>query len=177
MKNYKLLLRQVALRGPLIMRKMCGARRKNYELVVPAFSLAPAVGITTSSILAIASVPIASAWSIRYPITRPSSTFVAVVRFARGAAILRYKLWSGVGEVAPFPTYIGETLPAGAAIEIWSVPGVTAVLPAAWVLPLGLMELPVTPCDADGADVNPTMCVPTGASSGSLAELMSACPN
>lgn len=157
---FKLTFRKATLRTPRDTLRACGAARKAYELIVAAFSYSYPANIGASVVLAVLSVPLTVPWTIRMPITRPSSTFVVVVRFTSGGRVLRYKLWGGIGEVLPLPLYIGETLPAGAAIEIWSVPNQTAVLGSAWTLKLGVLENATHPCDQNGTDITPSVCVP-----------------
>lgn len=159
--DFKLTFRKATLRAPRGAIKAWGAARKNYELVFAPFSYPYPANIGASVILAIYQVPITGAWTVRYPFTQPNNTFVAVVRFVSGTITRRYRLWQGVGEIMHWPLYIGERLPAGAAIEIWSVPDVTAELSTNWILKLGLLELPANPADRNGTDITPTVCVPT----------------
>jgi hypothetical protein len=141
-------------------KKACGATKKNQELVIPAFSYSYPAGAGASQIVAVYTVPIVTPWTIRYPITRPSTSFVAVLRWVTAGVTYRYKLWSGVGEILPLPTYIGETIPSGAALEIWTASANPAVLSTTWRIPLGILENPSTPCDTDGTDISPSVCVP-----------------
>lgn len=153
-------------------RKAVGAAKKNQELVIPAFSY-PYTAATASQIVAVYSIPITTSWTIRYPVTRPSSSFVAVIRWVVAGITFRYKLWAGVGERLAIPTYMGETIPAGAAVEIWTASTNPAVLSSAWRLPLGILEAPSSPNDTDGTDITPTVCVvPT---SGTLSDYLTSC--
>ncbi len=162
--GYGLNFKKAVLQAARSFKKACGATKKNQELVIPAFSYTYPSGSGASMIVAVYSVPITTRWSIRYPITRPSTSFVAVIRWVASGVTFRYKLWSGVGEVLPLPTYIGETIPAGAAIEIWTASANPAVLSTEWRIPLGILENPAFPCDHDGTDITPTICVPSFAS-------------
>lgn len=159
--GYGLTFKKAVLQAARSFKKACGAAKKNQELVIPAFSYSYPSGSGASMIVAVYSVPITTPWSILYPITRPSTSFVAVVRWVTSGVTFRYKLWSGVGEILPLPTYIGETIPAGAAIEIWTASANPAVLSSTWRLPLGVLENPAFPCDHDGSDITPTVCVPS----------------
>jgi hypothetical protein len=159
--GYALNFKKAALQADRLYRKACGAAKKNQELVIPAFSYSYPAGAGASQIVAVYSVPITTPWSIRYPFTKPSSSFVAVVRWVVNGVTFRYKLWSGVGEVLPLPTYIGETIPAGAAVEIWTASANPAVLTAEWRLALGILENLTAPCDHDGTDITPSVCVPS----------------
>ena len=162
--GYGLNFKKATLQTARQYNKACGAAKKNQELVIPAFSYPYPSGSGASMIVAVYSVPITTRWSIRYPITRPSSSFVAVIRWVVSGVTFRYKLWAGVGEILPAPLYIGETIPAGAAIEIWTTTANPSVLSADWRLPLGILEDPSFPCDHDGTDITPTVCVPSFAS-------------
>lgn len=155
--DFRLKFRPVTLRTPRIMNKACAAARKNYELVFAPFTLPYSYGTVASQIVATADIPLTSPWTIRVPISRPANNFVAVVRYVDGLVVRRYKLWSGIGEVLPVPQYIGETLPAGTVIELWTVPNQTPQLSSTWILKLGLLETPSAPCDQDGTDIVPTV--------------------
>lgn len=159
--NFRLSAKLVAVKGPRILNKACGAARKNYELVFQPFNVPYGFGAGASQAVAVFSIPITVPWTIRYPVRPPSGSFVAVAAFRSGTSVRRYKLWSGVGESLAVPTYVGESLPPGAAIEIWSVPDQSAVLGFQWKLPIGLLQLPTTPCDQDGDDISATICQPT----------------
>ncbi len=172
--GYGLNFQKATLQADRLYRKACGATKKNQELVIPAFSYTYPVGAGASQIVAVYSVPITSRWSIRYPFTRPSSSFVAVIRWVVSGVTFRYKLWSGVGERLAIPTYIGETIPVGAAIEIWTASANPAVLTSEWRLVLGILEDPVFPCDHDGTDIIPSVCVPSFAY-GSLSSMLAQC--
>lgn len=154
-------------------KKACGATKKNQELIIPAFSYPFNTSATASQIVAVYTVPITTPWTIRYPLTRPSTSFVAVIRWVVAGVTYRYKLWAGVGERLAIPTYIGETIPAGAALEIWTASSSPATLSSTWRIPLGILENPSAPCDADGTDINPTVCIVP--SSGSLSVHLTSC--
>ncbi len=171
--GFALNFKKATLQAARLVRKSVGATKKNQELVIPAFEYPFNTAATASQIVAVYTVPIATPWSIRYPITRPSSSFVAVVRWVANGITFRYKLWAGVGERLAIPTYIGETIPANSAIEIWSASSSPATLSATWRLPLGILEDPSAPNDTDGTDINPTVCVVP--SSGSLSVHLTSC--
>lgn len=160
-KSYGLIFRKSTLQAARGVKKSCAARRKNQEILIAAFSYAYPAGAGASQIVAVYSVPITTTWTIRYPIVPPSSSFVPVIRWVTGGVTFRYKLWAGVGEVLNVPTYIGEAIPAGAAIEIWTASANPAVLASAWYLVTGILEAPATACDTNGTDINPTVCVPS----------------
>lgn len=157
--DFKLTFRKATLKAPRGAIRSFGAARKNYELVFAPFSYTYPAGMVASVPLAVYTIPLAVPWTIRYPFTPPSNTFVAVVRIVRAGVTYRYRLWSG--GVMHFPLYIGETIPANSAIEIWSVPDVTAALSTEWVLKLGLLELPTSPADRNGTDINHSVYVPS----------------
>lgn len=140
--------------------RVCGAARKNLELVFAPFSYPYPLGTNASQCIAIYTIPISTNWTIRYPFTQPTNSFVALVRYVIAGVTYRYKLWSGVGEIMPYNNYIGETLPAGTVIEIWSAINNPAVLASQWVLRLGLLELQDNPCDQDGTEIGPSVCIP-----------------
>lgn len=96
-----------------------------------------------------------------------------MIRWVVNGITFRYKLWAEVGERIALPLYIGETIPTGAAIEIWTASANPAVLSSAWRLPLGILEYPSAPNDTDGTDITPTVCVvPT---SGTLSDYLTSC--
>lgn len=167
--NFKKVTQQVAK----LYRKACGATKKNQELIIPAFSYPYPTGIGASICVAVYTIPITTPWSIRYPFNQPSTSFVAVARYVSSGVTYRYKLWNNVGEILPLPLYIGETLPAGTAIEIWTGSTNPAELTQTWRLPLGILENPSAPCDHDGTDINPTVCVPP--SSGPITTMLATC--
>lgn len=158
--DFRLTFRKATLKAPRGAMRSFGAARKNYELVFAPFSYPYPAGMVASVSVAVYSVPLTVPWTIRYPFTRPNSSFVAVIRWVEGAIVRRYRLWDGVG-VQHFPLYIGEKIPGAAAIEIWSVPDTTAALAADWILKLGLLELPLSPADRDGTDIIPSVCAPS----------------
>ncbi len=160
-KSYGLIFRKSTLQTPRSAKKACAARRKNQEILIAAFSYAYPSGAGASQIVAVYSIPITSTWTIRYPITPPTDSFVPVIRWVTNGVTFRYKLWSGVGEVLNLPVYIGEAIPAGAAIEIWTAADNPAVLASTWTIPTGILEAPATACDTNGTDITPTVCVPS----------------
>lgn len=160
--DLRLTYNKATLKAPRGALRAFGAARKNYELVFAPFSYTYPAGRVASAAVAIYSISLAVPWTIRYPVARPNSSFVAVVRWVVGGVTLRRRLWLGLGRMH-FPLYQGETIPASssAAIEIWSVPDETAALAADWVLRLGLLELPSSPADRNGTDIPISVCVPT----------------
>jgi hypothetical protein len=159
--DFKLIAKLVELKTARITQRAYGATRKNYELIFSPFRFDYATGAVASQSVAVYSVPINIAWAIRYPVRPPSTSFVAVVAFKSGTSVRRYKLWSDVGERLSIPKYLGEALPAGTVIEIWTVPDQTPLLGFQWKLPLGLLQLPTSPSDMSGDDIIPTLCAPS----------------
>ena len=160
--DLRLTFRKATLKAPSGALRSFGAARKNYELVFAPFSYTYPAGRGASASVAVYSILLDVPWTIRYPVARPNASFVAVVRWVEGGVTKRYRLWADLG-IMHFPLYKGEKIPASstAAIEIWSVPDVTAALADEWVLKLGLLELPQSPADRNGTDVSVSVCVPT----------------
>lgn len=166
MSLYNLIFRKVTRQAAKSKKLAVGAARTNTEIYVAAQTLETPSGTGVSVIVAVLDPALTVPFTVRYPVVPPSETFVAVVRYVSGGVTYRYKLWEDIGEVLPLATYVGETLPAGTKIEIWSVPGETATIPN-WTLKLGLLELPSHPAQRDGTQIVPAQCLP-GFASGNL---------
>jgi len=159
-KPYGLLFKSSTMLAPRGAIKACAAKRKNQTLLIPAFSYAYPSGAGASQIVAIYTVPIATHWTIRYPLARSYSTFAAVLRWVVSGVTFRVKLWQGTTEILPLPVYVGETVPAGTVIEIWTNASNPSTLSSDWTIPIGIMEQPTTSCDVTGSQISPVVCVP-----------------
>jgi hypothetical protein len=126
----------------------------NQRLTVPTFTTTLPSWPGASYIAARLLIQMGFLWSFRVPITAPSNTFVAAIKWTEtGSIVRRYKLWQGVGELLSYPLYSGELIPAAnAVLEIWSVEGqLTPALATEWNVPITLLELPDCCCDTESA--------------------------
>lgn len=102
-------------------------------------------------------------FTIHAPITPPSGVqFCPVIRWTDEAGtVRRFKLFAGVGEMLPLPTYIGEAIISPAALEIWNTPDYNpTTLAADWSIQLGLLENPASPTDETGTIYIVDSCIP-----------------
>lgn len=173
--DLRLTVQQAVARGPRIVAYAFGAARKNFVLSIDPFVLDYAHGAVASQILATFTLPFTTAWSIRFPVAVPSTSFVALVTWLDGTKVVRRKLWSDIGERIVCPLYAGETIPAGAKLEIWSVPDQVATLAEQWRLNIGFLSLPSTPADITGIEVVGTACVAPNPPPVSLNSLLTIC--
>lgn len=158
MPTFNKMFRPVVLQAKKAYRAVVPARRANVVIRIPAFSYNyPAQAAGVSIIVAVYSVPITTPWTIRVPV-KPVGNFSVSVKWVAAGVVYRYKLWDTDG-AQPDHAYIGEVIPPGAELEIWTGSGRPAVLPADWTLTLGLLELPSQLGNDTGTVLNPTPCV------------------
>jgi hypothetical protein len=134
----------------------------------------------SSEIVARCCIRISGYFTIHAPVTPPPGVqFCPVIRWTDDSgALRRLKLFAGVGEVLPYPTYIGEAIKAPAAIEFWNTrnynPG---VLGDDWLFDIGLLENPDSPTDRAGTIYTVSTCIASFYSGPtSLDDLFSECP-
>ena len=110
----------------------------NDQLVIPVFSVpaVPGLSVTLASLIfARFTLNLTSNFTLMRVKTPPTTNFIMAVSYS-GA---RYKLWGGIGEVLTYPTYKGETLPANAVLECWTVNQATKTITnTAFNLSMGL---------------------------------------
>lgn len=127
-------------------------RQLNQALDVPVFSTTIEEWPEASYIVARGIIQIGSIWSFVVPVTKPSSSFVACVKWTEaGTVVRRYKLWSGVGELLSYPLYSGELIPAADVIlEIWCASGsLTASISTKWQPIIAALDVPADCCSVD----------------------------
>lgn len=157
--DLRLTFQQAVDRGPRILNKARGAARSNASLLFAPFTIPYATGSGVSQAVAKYSLPFASPWTIRFPLASHPSNLLFVVRYVESGVTKRFKLWWGIGERLAVPYYTGQTIPAGAEIEIWTVNDQPAVLSSAYEIPIGLLESPTEPGDVAGTQIQGTLCV------------------
>lgn len=121
-------------------------KKLNAYLKIPAFTAPFPSWSGASYIVARIPIRLGKNIAIRLPIQKPSTTFVACIKWNEGIIVKRYKLWSNVNENVDFPMYIGEVIPDSCtALEIWNVSGTTnATNPAEWQLQITELSIPYT---------------------------------
>lgn len=162
MKGYT--FRPVTLSAGASRRGARVSARLNQYLIVPEFSIAYPMWAGAS--YAVASIPLAlpANFAFRLPVPVLSTTCVLAVKWIANNVVVRYKLWSDVGENFDYPLYAGEVIPAtGAVLEVWNVAGsLTVTMAAARKLLLDLLEDPTTCCDVEATGYGATVNNPYG---------------
>ena len=123
------------------------ARLRNSRLEIPGFTITTVAWAGASYVVALVSIPLTSPFTFTVPVDAQSEQFVPVVRWTVAGVVTRYKLWSTGTEILPVDLYSGETIPAGAELEIWAVQNETSITIDDWYLQLGIMSTPNLPTD------------------------------
>lgn len=92
----------------------------NYKVAIPAFTCTHPTWAGASMISARVKLDVGAPWAIRLPITQLSDCVLAI-KWAVDDVVFRYKLWDSDNAVLNFPLYAGETIPANAILELWTV--------------------------------------------------------
>jgi len=103
------------------------SRGNHYYVDIPAFEINNIPACDASYIATEFRLNSNVGFSIpRLPLIKPTGVnFCLAVRFPQisntGLDVIRYKLWSDIGELLCFPQYAGERIGASAVFEIWSL--------------------------------------------------------
>lgn len=127
-------------------------RQLNQALDVSAFSTTIEEWPGASYIVARGVVQVGSIWSFVVPVTKPSTSFVACIKWTEaGSVVRRYKLWENVGELLSYPLYNGELIPAADVIlEVWCVNGsLTASITSNWQPIIAKLDIPENCCSVN----------------------------
>lgn len=136
----------------------------NGYIVVPAFNITDHTDwLGASRLLAQYNYSVISNFNILQLPTRPTDSFVLVVRFRYGNIVYRWKLWEDIGELLYEDLLaLGTVILKNFSIEVWSIEGEDAFNPGEIQIPVSLMHQIDTACAQDPSvnlvESEPTQC-------------------